>query len=794
MIRDLRYALRLIVKNPGFSLLIIFALALGIGATSAIFAVANDFLFRPLPFADPARLVAVSEISRVKEISGWTSPRNYLDWREQNHVFVDMAAWSARGFNVTSGGQAERLAGMRVTASFFPVLGVHPILGRSFLAREDMPNGDPVAVVSYSLWQRRFGGRPEVLGRPITLDAKPYTIVGVMPPGFCFSSAHEDVFTPLNLDPAWTYRGSYYLKILARLKTGVSVEFARSNINAILAVIRRIDPEHVGQGVIVERLRDHMTRQVKPALLALLAAVAMVLLIACANVANMLLARATAREREIAVRRAIGAHAGHIVRQMLTESVLLAAVGAALGVSLASLGVASFYRVVAADLQPLQRAGVDWTVVGFTAALSLFTALLFGLAPAWKAASPVLVTSLKEGPHAGGRNGPGRLLGVLIVFEVALSVVLLAGAGVLIKSYVRLSAVDPGFRSKGVLTVRIQRQRDQGRFCSAVLERARALPGIIGVAAASNLPMTGQDWGQNLTVEGRPFRGEQDYIWACHRVVSRDYFRTLGMRVLRGRAFTTAESHGGPQVVVVNETFAKKAWPNENPIGKRFRIGDYPKYSGDPIAVIGVVADAKYIDLADEAFPEMFFSMEREGATNGLTFVFRTPRDPHTLIASVRGIINSIDPDQPITKVNELETLVAESYAPQRITVLLGGIFGMLALVLAVTGLYGVVSYSVAQRRHELGVRMALGASPASVVRLIVLQGLTLTLSGLGLGIAAALALGQLLNSLLFQVSPHDPAVLFGVSVAFAAVAVAASFVPARRAAATDPASTLRSQ
>jgi putative ABC transport system permease protein len=674
------------------------------------------------------------------------------------------------------------------------VLGVRPYLGRSFLPQEDLPKGDPVAVLSYSLWQRRFGGRREALGGTITLDGKPHTIVGVMPPGFCFSSAREDVFLPLNLDPAWTYRGSYYLKVIARLESGVAPEVAQSNVNAILAGIRRIDPEHAGQGVIVERLRDHMTREVKPALLALLAAVALVLLIACANVANMLLARAAAREREIAVRRAIGAPTGRIVRQMLTESVLLVAGGAALGVLLAFWGVGIFYRLVPANLQPLERAGVDWTVLGFTAVLSVLTGLLFGLAPAWAASSPNLVRSLKEGARTGAGGRPGRTRGVLVICEVALSVVLLAGAGVLIKSFVRLSAVDPGFRPEGVLTVRIQRQHNQGRFSSEVLERARSVPGILDAGAASNLPMTGQDWGQNLTVEGRPFRGEQDYIWACHRVVSWDYFRTVGMRVLKGRSFAASEGLSGPRAVVVNETFAKKAWPNEDPIGRRFRIGDYPKHAGEPIAVLGVVADAKYMSLADEAFPEMFFSMEREGPTNGVTFVFRTPGDPFSLIPSVRAIIRSIDPDQPITKVSELETLVAESSAPQRIIVLLGGIFGMLAVTLAGTGLYGVVSYSVAQRRHEIGVRMALGASPASVARLVVLQGLTLTLSGLSLGLAGALALGRLLNSLLFQSSPHDPLVLFAVAIGFAAIALAASFVPARRAAAIDPGSTLRCQ
>jgi putative ABC transport system permease protein len=793
MLHDLRYALRLLAKTPGFSLMIVFTLSLGIGTNTVIFTAANDFLLRPLPFTDSRRILALTEIAKTKEISGWTSPRDYLDWKAQNHVFEEMAAWSSMGVNLT-GGEPERVPGVQVTASFFRVLGVKPLLGRSFLPREDVPKGDSVVVLSYSLWQRRFRGRRDIPGQLITANGKPFTIIGVMPAGFWFSNAHEDFFAPLGLNPATTYRGSHYLKIIARLKTGMSLKQAQVEMNAIMAAIRQIDPEHAGLGVMIERLRDHMARDVKPALLTLLAAVALVLLIACANVANMLLARAAARQKEIAVRRAIGAHTCRIVRQMLTESLLLAIAGATLGVLFALLGVNVLYRSIPASLQPLRPAGLDWTVLAFTALLSLLTGLLFGLAPACVATSPNLVQSLKEGAHTQAGAGHRQVRGWLVIFEVALSVVLLTGAGVLIKSFVRLSVVDPGFRPEGVLTVRIQRQRNQEQFCSQVLERAAALPGVVAVGAASNLPMTGQDWGQNLTVEGRPFHGEQDYIWACHRVASLNYFRTIGMRLVRGRSFSAADTRDRPRVAVINKTFANKAWPNEDPIGRRFRIGDYPVHAGNPIAVVGVVADAKYLGLADEAFPEVFFSVDQEGATNGMTFVFRTAADSHTLISPVRGVIRTIDPDQPITKVSELETLVAESAAPQRLTMLLGGIFGILALVMAGTGLYGVVSYSVAQRTHEIGVRMALGASQPRVVRLVVVQGLELTLAGLALGLAAALGVGRLLRGLLFNVSSRDPLILAGVSVAFAVIAVAASYVPARRAAETDPLSALRHQ
>jgi len=777
-------------KTPGFSLLLVFALALGLGANTAIFTAANDFLFRPLPFGDPGRLVAVTEIGKTKELSGWTSPRDYLDWRAENRVFQEMAAWTSAGVNLTGGGGPERVPALQVTASFFPLLGVRPMVGRGFLAQEDVPKGNPVVVLSYSLWQR-FGGRQDILGQPVTADGKAFTVVGVMPPGFWFSNAHEDFYVPLGLNPAETYRGGHYLKVIARLRDHVSLAQAQAGMNAVLAAILLIDPDAT-QRVGIEGLRDHMAREVEPALLALLGAVVLVLLIACANVANMLLARAAAREKEIAVRRAVGAQPGRILRQMLTESLLLAVSGATLGLFLALWGVNILYRAVPDGLQPVRLGGVDGRVLGFTVLLTLLTSLLFGLAPAWTALGADLVQPLKEGSGRQSQAKDRGLRGSLVIFEVALSVVLLSGAGILLKSFVRLSAVDPGFRPESVLAVKIQRQNYQKQFCSAVLERATALPGVFAAGAASNLPMTGQDWGQNLTVVGRPFRGEQDYVWATHRVASLEYFQTMGIRLLKGRSFSSADTRDTPHVAVINETFARKAWPTEDPIGRRFRIGDYPKSAGDPITVIGVVADAKYMGLADAAWPEMFFSMDQDGALNHMTFVFRTKQDPRVLLGPVRDLIRSIDPNQPITKATTLETLVAESAAPQRLTTLMGSLFGILALVLAGTGLYGMVSYSASQRTHEIGVRMAMGAPQRSVVWLVVAQSLKLTLIGLAVGLLAAVTLGRLLSGLLFQVNPRDPFILAAVSVAFAAIALAASYLPARRAAETDPLSALR--
>jgi putative ABC transport system permease protein len=365
---------------------------------------------------------------------------------------------------------------------------------------------------------------------------------------------------------------------------------------------------------------------------------------------------------------------------------------------------------------------------------------------------------------------------------------------VLFKSFMRLSAVDPGFRPEGVLAVRIQRQDNQAQFAADVLERAAALPGVLAAGAVSNLPMTGLEWGQNLTVTDRPFRGEQDYIWACHRVASRDYFHVIGMRLMKGRSFSAADTRDGPRVAVVNEAFARKAWPGQDTVGKQFRIGDFPKYAGSPVTVIGVVADAKFLGLGDETFPEMFFSMDQGGATSGMTFVLRAPQDPQSLAAAIRRVIRGVDPDQPVTRIETLETLVAESAAPQHVTTLLGGIFGLLAVVLAGTGLYGTVSYSVSQRTHDIGVRMALGAPQGSVVWLVVAQALELALVGLAVGLVTTITLGRVLGGLLFQVSPHDPLILIGVSVAFVIIALAASYAPAKRAAETDPLSALRCQ
>ena len=792
MIQDLRYALRTLVRTPGLAAVVIIVLALGIGANTVIFTAANDFLLRSMPFAAADRLVALRETGNG---GGATSPRDYLDWRDQNRTFRDLAAYSDRGgFNLTGAGDAERVRGMLVTASFFPLLGVKPQLGRTFLAREDAPGGSPVVVLGYSLWQRRFGGRSDVLGRSIRLDGHVCTVLGVMPPGFWYSNAHEEVYGPLRLDPAEPYRGGHYLNVIGRLKDGVKRAQAQADISTVIAAILRRDPQNAGQGVVVEPLREQTVREVKPALLALVGGVGLLLLIACANVANILLARAAGREREMAVRRAIGATSGRIVRQVLTESVLLSVAGAGAGLLVAVWGVHFLYAAIPADLLPVSMAGIDWKVLGFTGGVALLTGLLFGIAPAWSVSGRDLTQPLKESVGTSIGRARGRMGRSLMVAEVALSVLLLSGAGVLTKSFVRLMSVRPGFQPENVLTVRVDRVRSEAEFCLRVVDGIGALPGVRAVGAASNLPMTGQDWGQNLTVEGRPFRGDADYVWACHRVVTRGYFHAIGMRLLAGRLFGAADTRDRPEAAVINQTFADKAWPNEDPIGKRFRIGDYPKFANDPVTVIGVVADAKYRGLADDPYPEMFFSMEKDGAIHNTTFVIRAARNPTALAGSVRAIIQGIDADQPITAVGTLDDLIGRSVAPQRLTMLLGTMFSLLAMMLAGTGLYGVISYSVSQRRQEIGIRMALGAVRGQVMRLVLAQGLGLAISGVGAGIVGTLVLGQYLNGLLFQVTARDPLILAGVGGLVLAIAAVASYFPARRAVEEDPMAALRCQ
>jgi len=795
-IQDIRYGLRMLRKSPGFAAVAVMTLALAIGANTAIFTAANDFLLRPLPFGNSDRVVMVKCYQRriaqsgMAISGGWADQPSFKYWRDHNQVFEAMAAWAdlQEQYNLTGAEGPERVRAKQVTAGFFHVLGVVPVLGRTFSAVEDQPGGNRVAIISHALWQTRYGSNPGILGKTLVLNGEPHAVIGVLPANFRFSTTPEEVWTPLqaNLDEG---PGGYYLHAIGLLRPGVTRAKAQANMEALAAQLARIFPEqwNADQSVAVESLRDRYAKELRPALLALLAFAALVLLIACANLANLLLARASGRHQEIAIRRALGASRARIIRQMLIESSVLALAGGALGVLLASAGVRVLYVLLPVGWRPLTQGGFDIPVLLFSLAISLLTVLLFGMAPALRATGFDLNETLKQGLRDVRLGaGPRSFRGALVAGEVALAVVLLTGAGLLAKSFVRLSAVDLGFRPESVLTIDLHRTgQHMERFYNPVLERIEALPQARAAGIINFAPLSGGGWGQDIVIEGRPPRARGDLIWAAHRQVSPGYFRALGIPLLRGRSFV--EGDWWKPNAIVSESMGKQYWPSENPIGKRFGVNcsDSPC---DWDTVVGVVGDVKELGASAEPATAMYF-ME---TGNDMTLAVRTMQDPTRLIADVRQIVHAIDPNQPIGEVHTMESMLSESVAPQRLTTMISGLFAAMALLLAVVGLYGVVSYSVAQRTHEFGVRMALGAEQSDILRLVVGQGFKFTLIGVGAGILAAPALTRLVSSLLYGVKSTDPLTFIAAALVLIAVAGLASYIPARRATKVDPMVALR--
>ncbi len=789
--QDLRFAVRMLRKSPGFTAVAGFMLALGIGMTTTIFSAANDFLLRPLPFSNSERLVMVKRYFQNVPQSGTNDPPTFKFWREQNHVFEDMAAWSAMRdyYNLTGVEGPERVPAKQVSAEFFRVLGVKPILGRTFSAAEDQADGNRVAVISHSLWETRYGGNPAILGKMMTLDGKDYSIIGVLPAGFRFSTTPEDVWTPLAeyLDSG---HGGEFLYVIALLKPGVTLAQAQAEMKAITTPWARQFPDwgNGNEWVAVESVRDRYARDLRPALEALLVAAALVLLIACANLANLLLARATSRFKEIAIRRALGAGRARIIRQMLSESALLAILGGAAGLLLAFAGTRAFYAALPAGWQPITRGGMDATGLAFVLATLFLTVFLIGMAPAWSASGFDLNESLKEGlrsPLAGMSKRSFRA--ALVVGEVALAATLLTGATLFMRSFVRLSAVNLGFNSGNVLTVDLARTRKGvNAFYGEVLERIAALPQVRAVGAINFKPLYGAPaWGQDITIEGRPPRAPNDSIYAGHRSVSLGYFRAMAIPVLRGRSFVATDQD--KNVAVISETMARRYWPGEDAVGKRFGVN----CSQSPCnwnSVVGVVGDVKEEGGTGEPATLMYFLETR----SEMTVVIRAAQNPTNLVADVRGIIHSVDPDQPLGGIHTMNKIVSGFVAPRRLTLLIGGLFAALALLLAMVGLYGVLSYSVAQRSHEFGTRIALGAARRDILHLIVTQGLRLAVAGIIVGVAGALVLAQALTSLLFGVTPTDPITFGAVAVLVIGVALLASYIPARRATKVDPMVALR--
>ncbi len=800
--QDLRHSLRVLRRAPGFSAVVVSVLALGIGANTAIFSVVNAVLLRPLPYRDADRLVLLRETLKDR-FAGVTVP-NFVDWREQNQVFAEIAARERATFTLTGRGDAERVPGVRVTHSYFPMIGVAPLHGRLLLPEDDVAGAAPVAMLGEGLWRRRFGGDKDAVGRRIDLDGRSHILVGVLPAGFEIPGGAEELWVPLALGPEdLRATGSHRLSAIARLKPGLGLARAAEDMKGIARRLESVRP-HSNQGwsVDVGPLHERLVENARPSVLLLSAAVGLVVLVACANVANLLLARAARRQREIAVRAAIGASRARLLRQLLAESLLLALLGGAAGLLAAFWGTDLLLLLLPGGIPRLSEVRLDGAVLGFTLLLSLVTGALFGLAPAFHASKATVRDSLKEGSRgAGTGRASERLRGALMVSEIALALLLLAGAGLLGRSFLRLQAVAPGFLTDDLLALQMalpaSRYADGRQVCAfydQVLEKAAALPGVAAVAATSHLPIGSGGFSLSVFAEGAPARPSSDVPTAFYRAVTPNYFQALGIRIARGRAFDARDRAGAPRVAIVNATMARLLW-KDDPIGKRFTLDDDEKA---PLEVVGVVSDVRHFGLDNEPRPELHIPYLQAPEifwrwnNRSLTVVMRGSVESASLAPAVRAAVGALDNDLPVYNVRTMEAVIAASVAARRASLLLVSVFACVALLLASVGLYGVVSYSVSQRTHEFGVRMALGAGEADLLRLVLGRGVKLAAAGLLLGLAGALALSRLLSTMVFGISARDPLTLAAVGALLLFVALLASYLPARRAARVDPVTALR--
>ena len=806
LFQDLRYGARMLMKNPGFTLVAIFTLALGIGANTAIFTVVDATLLRGLPFKDSDRLVQVWESRRIGEIKRMdASYPDYLDWGQATEVIDGICGYTGWGgsFTLTGRAEPERIEGARVTASFFSVLGVTPILGRAFLSDEDRPQAEGTVILSYGLWQRRFGADPNIVGQRLTLDGSGYTVLGVLPRSFQFAPMGKaQLWVPLRPMPGQLNRRyMHWLDVIARLKPGVSIAQAQARMNEIGARIERENLDsHTGAGLTLIPLHEQIVGSLSSLLLVLLVAVGFVLLIACANVANLFLLRATARRQEIGIRLALGATRSRLARQLLSESLLLAFVGGVLGLASAAWGVKLLLAAIPAaqlDSMPyLQGLTLDSRVFCFTGALSLLTGALFGVAPAWQSTKLGLHNTLKGGGRGAAGPPRHRLRSLFVVTEIALALALLVGAGLLIRSTLRLLEVKLGFQPERLLTIQLElpssRYATDERaraFHQRLLPRVAALPGVVGVASVNWLPLHGGPVDL-LRVEGQPPPPPGEVPKTTTHVVSSDYFRTMGITLLKGRTFTNNDNQAAPKALVINRALAKKLFGHEEPIGRRIIFeGGEPK----PIEIVGVVDDERVGELDEEAIAVAYRSYLQEPWTK-LNLVIRTAGDSDNVVNSVRGEVQALDPNLAIYSVATMNQLIAERPATflRRYPALLLSLFAVLALILAAVGVYGVISYSVNERTREIGIRMALGAERHDVLKLIVGQGMALTLCGVSGGLITALALTRLMRSLLFEVNATDPLTFITVSVFITVAALLACYFPARRATKIDPMAALR--
>ena len=801
--QDLHYGLRMLVKNPSFTIVAVLALALGIGANSAIFSVVNTVLLRPLPYKNPGRLVMLwEEATHLGFPKNTPSPANFIDWRAQNTVFEAMAAMVERSFNLTGVGEPERFDGRRVSANLFDLLGVQPQLGRAFRAEEDKP-GSRVVILSNGLWQHRFGGDPRVIGQAVSLNGESYTVIGVMPGSFQFPTRRDQLWVPLAFDAKEAAsRGNHFLEVIARMKPGVTLQQAQAEMSTIAARLAQQYPEeNLRVGSVVTALQEQVVGDIKPALLVLLGAVGFVLLIACANVANLLLARAAARQKEIALRLALGAGRSRLTRQFLTESVLLAVIGGAVGLLLSIAGLRVLKTFIPDTISQAQAISIDAKVLVFTGLVALVTGIIFGLAPAMQVSHLDINDTLKEGGRdaAGGTRG-NRIRALLVIGEIAVSFVLLMGAGLLINSFMHLRNLHPGFRANHLLTMKIPlsevKYPDKERrspFYAEVLRRVQALPGVQSAAVAGNLPLTYDGDSMPIGIEGRTDPPPDQRPDVILRVVGPGYFSTMGIPLVRGRDFREQDKADSARVVIVSEKTARHFWPGENPIGKRLKPGSTNR-NIPWIEIIGVVKDVRQNDFVSEPKMQMYMPYQQLNSFAPNALVVRTNVEPLSLAGAVRNAIWAVDKDQPVSNLRSMDEIVSEAVARQRFSMLLLGIFAALAMVLAAVGIYGVMSYSIAQRTREIGLRIALGAQKSDVLKMILRQGLRFVAAGLAIGLAASFALTRVMASLLFGISATDPATFVSISLMLIAVALLASYIPAVRAMKIDPMLALRYQ
>lgn len=807
LFKDLRYAIRNLLKQPGFAAIAIITLALGIGANTAMFSVINAVLLRPLPYHEPDRLVTLWEESPERGMYQMpVSFANYRDWVDQNQVFQQISAYTFTNLNLTGAGEPARLLTVRSSANLLQLVGAAPMLGRAFLPEEDKEGASKVVILGHALWQSRFGSDPTIVGKPLTLNNQSYTVVGVMSANFQFPVGFGylgkvlndpvDLYVPIAASSRELTRGNYSFFAIGRLKPGVTIDQARAEMTTIESRLEQQYPEgNTGIGISLISTQEQTVKEIRPALLVLLGAVAFMLLIACANIANLLLARAASRQKEIAIRTALGASRLRVLRLLLTESLMLSLAGGCLGLLLAFWGTDALMALTPDNIPRLNEVGVDSRVFGFTLAVSIITGVLFGLIPAVHASKPDLTESLKEGSRGstGGAAGK-RTRSILVAVEVALSLVLLIGAGLMIKSFLRLQQMNLGFNPENVLAVnlslsrsRYPEDRQQAAFFQEALDGLQSMTGVKAAGATTGLPLTLSVSGSDFRIEGRPEPEAGKEMIIHTRSISPGYLQALDIPLLKGRDFSDRDKSDAPHAAIINNELARIYFPNEDPLGKRITFDDGESW----ISIVGIIGDVKQLGLDSGAKPEVYFPY-LQSPSPSMSIVVRATSDPLSLAASVKRLIQTIDKDLPIDDVKTMQQLLVESNSGRRFNMLLLTVFALVALVLAIVGIYGVMSYTVTQRTHEIGIRVAIGAQSRDVFRMVIGQGMRLAIIGVAFGLVGAFGLTRLMTSMLFGVEPTDTATFVTIAVLLTVVALVACYIPGRRATKVNPLVALR--